>query len=128
MDFLSTGRDAFSFLESFGFREISPPASSAGTEFELWFQAGSRFVVLEGDGHGTGATVLLATVDGRGTSYHRYVPAAERSLAKWNYDQLATVRAIAGKVATHAQDFLSGVLTEYENLARALPPYRKLPG
>ncbi len=84
------------------------------------------FVVIEGVGYGTGATVLLATADGRGTSYHRYVPAAERSLARWNNDQLATVRAIAGKVAAHAQDFLSGVLTEYETLARPLPPYRTL--
>ena len=104
--FLSTARGAFAFLGTFGFVEVSPPTSHAGTEFELWYRVGTRFAIVEGDGRGTGATVLLATVDRRGTSYHRYVPAAERSLAKWNNDQLAIVRAIADKVATHAQDFL----------------------
>ena len=127
-DFLSTGRDAFSFLASFGFSEVPPPISPTGAEFELRYQAGSRFVVLKGDGHGTGASVLLATADRRGASYHRYVPAAERSLAKCNSDQLAIVRAVAAKVAAHAQDFLCGRLTKYQALAQALPAYQTLPG
>lgn len=126
--FLFAARRAFSFLAASGFVEVSPPTSHAGTGFELWYRAGTRFVVLEGNGQGKGATVLLATADRRGTSYHRYVPAAERSLAQWNNDQLAIVRAIADKVAAYAQDFLGGALSEYENLAQALPPYRRLPG
>ena len=125
--FLFTARGAFSFLATFGFVEVSPPTSHASTEFELWYRVDTRFVILEGDGHGKGASVLLATVDRRGTSYHRYVPAAERSLGQWNNDQLAIVRAIANKVAIHAQDFLSGTLSEYGKLAQALPQYRRLP-
>ena len=125
--FLFTARGAFSFLATFGFVEVSPPTSHASTEFELWYRVDTRFVILEGDGHGKGASVLLATVDRRGTSYHRYVPAAERSLAQWNSDQLAIVRAIANKVAIHAQDFLSGTLSQYGKLAQALPQYRRLP-
>ena len=125
--FLSTGREAFSFLASFGFSEVPSPVLQTGAEFELWYQADRRFVVLRGDGHGTGASVLLATADRRGTSYHRYVPVAERSLAKFKNDQLTIVRAMAAKVAAHAQDFLCGTLTEYETLAQPLPPYQTLP-
>lgn len=127
-DFLSTGRDAFSFLASFGFTEVRSPISPTGAEFELWYQAGGRFVGLKGDGRGTEASVLLATADRRGASYIRYVPAAERSLAKCNSDQLAIVRAVAAQVAAHAQDFLCGKLTEYAALGKALPPHQTLPG
>ena len=125
--FLSTGRDAFSFLASFGFSEVPSPVLQTGAVFELWYQADRRFVILQGDGHGTGASVLLATADRRGTSYHRYVPVAERSLASFTNDQLTIVRVIAGRVAAHARDFLCGTLSEYEALAQALPPYRTLP-
>ena len=125
--FLSTGRDAFSFLASFGFGEVPSPVLQRGAVFELWYQSDHRFVILQGDGHGKGASVLLATADRRGTSYHRYVPVAERSLANFKNDQLTIVRAVAGKVAAHAQDFLSGKLSEYETLAQALSPYQTLP-
>ena len=125
--FLATGRDAFSFLASFGFSEVPNPAPQTGAEFELWYQADRRFVILQGDGHGTGASVLLATADRRGTSYHLYVPVAERSLANFKNDQLTIVRVVAGRVAAHAQDFLCGTLFEYETLAQPLPPYQTLP-
>ena len=125
--FLATGRDAFSFLASFGFGEVSSPVLHAGAEFELWYQAGHRFVIVRGESRGTGASVLLATDDRRGTSYHHYVPVAERRLAEFKNDQLAIVRAIAGKVAAHAQDFLCGTLSEYEKLAQPLPQYQTLP-
>lgn len=126
--FLLTARTAFAFLAEAGFTEVPIAGSPAGGGFELGYRAGTRFVIVEGDGHGTGATVLLATADRRGTSYHRYVPVAERSLARWHKDQLAILRAIAAQVAAHALDFIGGTLSEYQRLALPLPSYQRLPG
>ena len=83
-----------SFLERFGFREVTPPAHRAHVPFQPWFGAGDRFVIVAGEGYGTMANITLEH-DGRELSSIHLVPPGERPRAGGQRDQLA-IQATSG--------------------------------
>lgn len=80
-EFIQTVRDAFAFLQQFGFSEVSPPPHRKEL-FQVWFRANERYVIIKGEGYGTMASVTLEHENGLELGEIDLVPAEERSPAR----------------------------------------------
>ena len=129
-NFTTAARQAFSFLERFGFREVAAPAHRSGDRFQIWFGAADRFVVVAGEGYGTVASVKLEH-DGRELSEIYLVPVHERPLTgtrrKHPASQLEQLHEAARRLERYGTDFLAGDLSRFIELAKPLPPYKRPP-
>ena len=129
LEFMATTREAFAFLQRFGFREIPPPAHRAGDSFQIWFRADERIVVVRGEGHGTAASVTLEHSDGLELAAIHLVPTEHRPgpwrKGKRQSSQLEQLRTAASRLEQHAADFLAGDLTRFRALGKPLPPYKQ---
>ena len=126
-EFQATCREAFAYLQEFGFAEVPAPAHRRADPFELWFGAGDRFVVVRGEGYGTSARVSLEHVSGVRLAPVRLVPGSLRPAPLRRHSdspgQLEIIRANAAWLQTHGEDFLRGELTRFLSMAEPLPPY-----
>ena len=128
-NFTNAARQAFSFLERFGFREVAAPAHRSADPFQIWFGAADRFVVVAGEGYGTVASVMLEH-DGRELSEISLVPVHERPLTtrkKQPASQLEQLHEAARRLERYGTDFLAGDLSRFIELAKPLPPYKRSP-
>ena len=128
--FIETVREAFAFLQQFGFREVSPPPHRTGDSFQVWFRADQRIVLIKGEGYGTMASVTLEHDDGLELPEIDLVPLEDRPRRKGKSrempsGQLQQVRDAARRFEVHGADFLAGDLTRFLARARPLPPYKR---
>src|SRR3954468_13656449 len=126
-EFLQTVRDAFAFLQQFGFSEVSPPPHRRKEQFQVWFRANERFVIVKGDGYGTTASVVLEHENGLELGEIDLVPAEERPPAMrksrtMQPGQLQEIREAARRLAEHGADFLRGDAGRFLSRARPIPP------
>lgn len=123
--FMQTVRDAFAFLQQFGFSETSPPPHRGKERFQVWFRANDRFVIIKGEGYGTMASVMLEH-DGLELGEIELVPAAERprAMRKGQPGQLEQIREAARRLEKHGADFLRGDTSRFLTRARSIPPYK----
>ena len=128
-EFLETTREAFAFLQRFGFVEGPPPAHRAGDRFQVWFRAGERSVVVRGGGYGTSARIALEHDDGIELDPFYLVPPEHHAAVvrkpkrRAQPGQLEQLRTEAELLEKHGADFLAGELTRFRALATPLPPY-----
>jgi hypothetical protein len=127
-EFSATVRDAFSFLDRFGFNEIPVPAHRTSNPFQIWFSANGRFVVVAGEGYGTMASVTLEH-DGRELADVYLVPSEFRARRKPGrrpaLTQLEQISEAAQRLERHGADFLAGDFSRFDAMAKPLPPYKK---
>lgn len=131
-EFVETVRDAFAFLRPFGFSEVSPPSHRGREQFQVWFRADQRFVIVKGEGYGTAASVMLEHESGFELSEIDLVPPEDRpgtngKRSKAQAGQLQQVRDAARRLQEHGADFLAGDTTRFFATARPLPPYKRPP-
>lgn len=129
-EFTETVREAFAFLRQFGFEEVSPHPHRAKDPFQVWFRADQRLVIVQGEGWGTMASVMLEHENGLELAEIDLVPDEERPARKRKRrdmppGQLEQVREAARRLATHGVDFLEGDLTRFLAQAKRLPPYKR---
>lgn len=124
--FLQTVRTAFAFLQQFGFHEITPPPHRGKERFQVWFRANDRFVIINGEGYGTMASVMLEH-DGLELGEIDLVPAEERpqAMRKERPGQLEQIHEAARRLQTHGADFLRGEMGRFLARARPIPPYKR---
>lgn len=127
-EFAATVREAFSFLQRFGFQEVAAPDHRSSDSFRFWFSAGDRSVVVAGEGWGTMASVTLEQ-GGLELPEIFLVPSDERPARKKKTrpDQLEQIREAARRLERFATDFLEGDLSRFAARARPLPPYKQPP-
>ena len=132
-EFLETTREAFAFLQRFGFTEGPPPAHRASNSFQVWFRTGERSVVVRGEGYGTSASVTLEHDEGIELASIYLVPPEHRP-QPWRKrkrtagpGQLEQLRTQAERLEKHGADFLAGDLTRFRALAKPLPSYLRSP-
>src|SRR5215510_5420750 len=77
-EFTETVREAFAFLRQFGFEEVRPPPHRAKERFQVWFRADQRLVIVQGEGWGTVASVMLEHENGLQLAEIDLVPAPDR--------------------------------------------------
>jgi len=131
-EFVETVRDAFAFLRQFGFSEVSPPPHRGPEDFQVWFRADQRFVIVKGEGYGTMASVMLEHENGLELPEIDFVPPKARlgtmgKRRKVQPGQLQQVREAARRLQEHGADFLAGDVTRFLASARPLPPYKRSP-
>ena len=129
-EFTETVREAFAFLRQFGFEEVSPHPHRAKEAFQVWFRADQRLVIVQGEGWGTMASVMLEHENGLELAEIDLVPAADRPGRKHERremqpGQLEQVREAARRLAKHGVDFLEGDVTRFLAQAKPLPPYKR---
>ena len=129
-EFTETVREAFAFLRQFGFEEVSPHPHRAKDPFQVWFRADQRLVIVQGEGWGTMARVMLEHENGLELAEIDLVPAEDRPGRKrkrreMQPGQLQQVREAARRLAKHGVDFLEGDLTRFLAQAKPLPPYKR---
>jgi hypothetical protein len=129
-EFTATVREAFAFLRQFGFEEVSPHPHRAKDPFQVWFRADQRFVIVQGEGWGTMASVRLEHENGLELAEIDLVPAEDRPGRKrkrtqMQPGQLQQVREAARRLAKHGVDFLEGDVTRFLAQAKPLPPYKR---
>jgi hypothetical protein len=130
LEFIQTVRDAFAFLQQFGFSEVSPPPHRGKERFQVWFRANERFVIIKGEGYGTMASVMLEHENGLELGEIDLVPAKERPPAMrksrtMQPGQLQEIREAARRLEKHGADFLRGDATRFLAHARPIPPYKR---
>ena len=129
-EFTETVREAFAFLRQFGFEEVSPHPHRAKEPFQVWFRADQRLVIVQGEGWGTMASVMLEHEHGLELAEIDLVPAEDRPGRKrkpreMQPGQLQQVREAARRLAKHGVDFLEGDVTRFLAQAKPLPPYKR---
>jgi len=129
-EFTETVREAFAFLRQFGFEEVSPHPHRAKDPFQVWFRADQRLVIVQGEGWGTMARVMLEHEHGLELAEIDLVPAEDRPGRKrkrreMQPGQLQQVREAARRLAKHGVDFLEGDVTRFLAQAKPLPPYKR---
>ena len=129
-EFTETVRAAFAFLRQFGFEEVSPHPHRAKNPFQVWFRADQRLVIVQGEGWGTMASVMLEHENGLELAEIDLVPAEDRPGRKrkrreMQPGQLQQVREAARRLAKHGVDFLEGDVTRFLAQAKPLPPYKR---
>jgi hypothetical protein len=128
-EFTETVREAFAFLRQFGFDEASPPPHRAAP-FQVWFRADQRLVIVQGEGWGTMASVMLEHESGVELAEIDLVPVEDRPRRKKTRSdtpagQLEQVREAARRLERHGADFVAGDLRRFLARARPLPPYKR---
>ena len=129
-EFTETVRAAFAFLRQFGFEEVSPHPHRAKDPFQVWFRADQRLVIVQGEGWGTMASVMLEHENGLELAEIHLVPAEDRPGRKrkrreMQPGQLQQIREAARRLAKHGVDFLEGDVTRFLAQAKPLPPYKR---
>ncbi len=129
-EFTETVREAFAFLRQFGFQEVGPHPHRAKDPFQVWFRADQRLVIVQGEGWGTMARVMLEHENGLELAEIDLVPAEDRPGRKrirreMQPGQLQQVREAARRLAKHGVDFLEGDVTRFLAQAKPLPPYKR---
>jgi len=129
-EFTETVRAAFAFLRQFGFEEVSPHPHRTKNPFQVWFRADQRLVIVQGEGWGTMASVMLEHENGLELAEIDLVPAEDRPGRKrkrraMQPGQLQQVREAARRLAKHGVDFLEGDVTRFLAQAKPLPPYKR---
>ena len=133
-EFTETVREAFAFLRQFGFEEVSPHPHRAKEAFQVWFRADQRLVIVQGEGWGTMASVMLEHEHGLELAEIDLVPTEDRpERARKRREmppgqQLQQVREAARRLAKHGVDFLEGDVRRFLAQAKPLPPYKRSDG
>ena len=125
--FKNTCRDAFSFVATHDFREVSPQRNQDA--FQVWFHRGDDFIIVQGEGYGTVASAHLEHVSGVELPIIHLVPPDARP-AKWERgnrqpSQLEQVCRQASWFESYGGDFLQGDLDRFFRLAKPLPPWKE---
>lgn len=131
-DFLEASRRVLAYVGEYGFKESPIPGYRAGNEYQLWFVADERAIIVSGQGWGTSASIALEHRSGVHLSEIELVPVAERPGSKGkplgpDPTQLEQVHDAAERLRVFAVDFLRGDLTRFFELAKPLPPYLREP-
>ena len=132
-DFLETSRRVLAYVGEYGFKESPIPSHRAGNEYQLWFVADERAIIVSGEGWGTSASIVLEHRSGIQLSEIELVPVAERPGSRKrrplgpNRTQVEQVHDAAERLRVFAVDFLRGDLTRFFELAKPLPPYLREP-
>ena len=128
-EFQETTKQAFAFLQRFGFAETAAPSHRSHDPFQVWFRAGRRFVVVQGEGYGSMASVTLETVDGLELAEIYLVPPEARpdgsKRSRTPVGQLEQIHEAARRLERYGADFLSGDEGRFVELAKLLPPYKR---
>ena len=126
-EFQAACREAFAYLDRFGFVEITPPSHRYTDPFQVWFRAEDRFVIVRGEGYGTSAGLSLEHASGVQLDPIWLVPAAlrpnRREKDSQSRGQLEIIRACAERLLAHGAGFLRGDLAQFLSLAKPLPSY-----
>ena len=134
VQFMDTCHASLAFLGQYGFEECPIAQHRARNPFQLWFCAGDRLIIVEGEGWGTSASIHLEHRSGVRLSEIYMVPEAERpgrkmpkKRRKKQPTQLEQVRDAAERVHLFAQDFLQDDLDRFFKLAAPLPTWLQEP-
>ena len=125
--FLGTCRRALNYLGEYGFQESPIPSYRAGNEYQIWFVAGERAIIVTGEGWGASASIALEHRSGVQLSEIYLVPQGERPGPGQGRTQLEQVRDAAERLRVFGVDFLRGDLKRFFELAKPLPPYLREP-
>ena len=131
-EFLETCRGALNYLGEYGFKESPIPGYRAGNEYQIWFVADERAIIVRGEGWGTSASIALEHRSGVHLSEIYLVPQGERPGGRGrapgqSRTQLEQVRDAAERLRVFGVDFLRGDLKRFFELAKPLPPYLREP-
>ena len=128
-EFLATCREALGYLSGFGFVEVRPPSHRSRNQYQIWFKADDRIVIVIGEGWGQSASITLEHTRGLELSEIYLVPKERTPKFSKNRKgantQLQQVREGAARLREHGTDFLKGSLTRFLELAKPLPPYKR---
>jgi hypothetical protein len=128
-EFRATCREALGYLRGFGFLEISPPPYRNRNPYQVWFMAGDRLVVVEGEGWGQCASITLEHTRGLELPEIYLVPTEHKPRPtkhkKGVNRQLQQVRDAAARLREYGTDFLEGDLTRFLQQAKPFPPYKR---
>jgi hypothetical protein len=128
-EFLATCREALGYLKGYGFSEVTPPSDRGRNPYSIWFRAGDRMVIVEGEGWGEIASITLEHKKGLELSEIFLVPKERRpkpmrKRGKEN-TQLKQVREAATRLREFGVDFLEGNVERFLQYAKPLPPYKR---
>jgi hypothetical protein len=121
------------YLGEYGFKESPIPDHRAGNEYQIWFVADERAVIVTGEGWGTSASIALEHRSGVQLSEIYLVPQRERAGDRGRRTrgrgrtQLEQVRDAAERLRVFGVDFLRGDLKRFFELAKPIPPYLREP-
>jgi hypothetical protein len=128
-EFRATCREALGYLRGFGFLEISPAPYRNRNPYQVWFMAGDRLVVVEGQGWGQCASITLEHTRGLELPEIYLVPTEHKPRPtkhkKGVNRQLQQVRDAAARLREYGTDFLEGDLTRFLKQAKPFPPYKR---
>src|SRR3989338_5015249 len=129
-EFLATCREALGYLSGFGFTEIRPPSHRSSNQYQVWFKAEDRVVIVAGEGWGQLASLTLEHARGLELPEIFLVPKERRQKLTKNQKggvntQLQQVRDAAARLREYGTDFLQGDLTRFLELAKPLLPYKR---
>jgi hypothetical protein len=129
-EFLRTCRQELEYLKVYGFTEVTTPSHRAGNDFEIWFKADDRYVIVQGEGWGEIADVMLEHESGLELAEIYLVPKNKRpkykKKKKKGNTQLQQIREAAMRLHEYGVDFLEGNLERFYDLADKLPPYKQM--
>lgn len=129
-EFLNTCRDELAYLKDYGFNEVSPPNHRSANKFEIWFRADDRYIIVQGEGWGEIAYIMLEHASGLELGEIFLVPKDKRpkkkKRKKRGNSQLQQVRNAAKRLKLYGVDFLEGNLERFFALAEKLPPYKQM--
>lgn len=128
-EFLATCREALAYLKDYGFSEVSPPSGRGNNPFAIWFRAGDRIVIVEGEGWGEIASITLEHMNGLKLPEIYLAPKETRPILKKQMvkgnTQLKQVREAALRLREYGTDFLEGNVERFFQYAKPLPPYKR---
>jgi len=129
-EFLKTCREELAYLTDYGFTEVSIPSHRAGSDFELWFRADDRYIIVLGEGWGEMAYIMLEHASGMELAEIFLVPKDKRpkqkKRKKKENTQLLQIRDAAKRLHEYGSDYLEGNLERYFARASSLPPYKQM--
>jgi hypothetical protein len=127
-EFISTCREALEYLKGYGFSEIKTPSDRYQNSYAVWFRAGDRMVIVEGEGWGEIASITLEHSKGLELSEIFLVPKEMRPKPKKQKvkenTQLKQVREAAARLREYGSDFLEGNVERFLQYAKPLPTYK----
>jgi hypothetical protein len=129
-EFLTICRQELSYLKEYGFTEVAPLPHRAGNKFELWFRADDRYIIVQGEGWGKIAYIMLEHASGLELAEIFLTPREKRpkkkKRKKKGKTQLQQVRDAAQRLHEYGVDYLEGNLERFFAYAEKLPPYKQM--